>query len=138
MWSRNRKLSKLGTGTVRNSYGSTTLAVLGARLSHGHNQQFQYALQSLTLWREIQTDMFKLWCLAEEVSTRLPLIIIFFFSAGFFRIFKHFIQHCVICRPSDSTVPVNAGIEPRTVATTALTVRRFNHSAKSHPLLSHY
>lgn len=38
----------------------------GARLSHGHNQQFQYALQSLTLWREIQTDMFKLWCLGEE------------------------------------------------------------------------
>jgi len=38
----------------------------GARLSHGHSQQFQYALQSLTLWREIQHDMFKLWCLAEE------------------------------------------------------------------------
>lgn len=38
----------------------------GARLSHGHSQQFQYALQSLTLWREIQNDMFKLWCLAEE------------------------------------------------------------------------
>ena len=26
-----------------------------------------YALQSLTLYREIQNDMFKLWCLAEEV-----------------------------------------------------------------------
>jgi len=38
----------------------------GARLSHGHSQQYQYALQSLTLWREIQNDMFKLWCLAEE------------------------------------------------------------------------
>jgi len=38
----------------------------GARLSHGHSQQFQYALQSLTLWREIQNDMFKLWCLGEQ------------------------------------------------------------------------
>jgi len=38
----------------------------GARLSHPHSQQFQYCLQTLTLWREIQNDMFKLWCLAEE------------------------------------------------------------------------
>ena len=62
----------------------------GARLSHPHSQQYQYCLQTLTLWREIQVpehpeyspfevekylvvtvvcfqnDMFKLWCLAEE------------------------------------------------------------------------
>lgn len=38
----------------------------GARLSHPHSQQYQYCLQTLTLWREIQNDMFKLWCLAEE------------------------------------------------------------------------
>ncbi len=31
----------------------------------------------------------------------------------------------------------NAGIEPRTVATLALAVRRSNHSAKSHPLLGY-
>jgi hypothetical protein len=31
-------------------------------------------------------------------------------------------------------VSKDAGIEPRTVATTALTVRRSNHSAKSHPI----
>ncbi len=37
------------------------------------------------------------------------------------------IQHCFICRPSDSTVSENAG----TVATTAL--QRSNHSARSHP-----
>jgi hypothetical protein len=42
------------------------------------------------------------------------------------------IQHCVICRPSDSTVSEDAGIEPRTVAATALTVRRSNNSARSH------
>jgi hypothetical protein len=33
------------------------------------------------------------------------------------------IQHCFICRPSDSTVSEDARIEPRTVATTALAVR---------------
>jgi hypothetical protein len=43
------------------------------------------------------------------------------------------IQHCFICCPSDSTVSEGAGIEHRTVATTALAVRRPNHSARSHP-----
>ncbi len=32
------------------------------------------------------------------------------------------IQHCFICRPSDSTVSEDAGIEPRTLATSALSV----------------
>ncbi len=37
---------------------------------------------------------------------------------GIFSIFFSYnIQHCFICRPSDSTVPTDAGIEPRTVAT---------------------
>ncbi len=53
------------------------------------------------------------------------------FQQEFF--FMYFIQHCVVCRPSDSTVSEDAGIEPRTVATSALAVRRFNHSARSHP-----
>ncbi len=39
------------------------------------------------------------------------------------------IPHCFICRPLDSTVPTNAGIEARTVATSALEVKRSNHSA---------
>jgi hypothetical protein len=43
------------------------------------------------------------------------------------------IQHCFICRPTDSTVSEDAGIEPRTVATSALSVRRSNHYARSHP-----
>ncbi len=41
----------------------------------------------------------------------------------FFNIFfGDFFLHCFICRPSDSTVPTDAGIEPRTVATGALTI----------------
>jgi hypothetical protein len=43
------------------------------------------------------------------------------------------IQHCFTCRPSDSAVSKDAVIEPRTVATSALAVRRSNHSARSHP-----
>ncbi len=58
--------------------------------------------------------------------------IIFFkyiFLGRFFSFFCSYnIQHCFICRPSDSTVPTDAGIEPRTVATCALAVRRSNHS----------
>ena len=48
---------------------STSLAISGgrggARLTHSHERQYSYVLQSLSLWREINTDMFKLWCLAE-------------------------------------------------------------------------
>jgi hypothetical protein len=39
----------------------------------------------------------------------------------------HCLQYCFICRPSYSTVSEDAGIEPRTVATSALAVRRTNH-----------
>jgi hypothetical protein len=35
----------------------------------------------------------------------------------FMKIFYVHVQHCCICRPSDSTVSEAAGIEPRTVAT---------------------
>ncbi len=46
--------------------------------------------------------------------------------------FSYYIQHCFICRPSDSTVPTaDAEIEPRTVATGALAVRRSKHQARS-------
>jgi hypothetical protein len=45
----------------------------------------------------------------------------------------HDIQHCFICRPSDSIVAEDAGFEPRIVAKTAylLASRRSNHSARS-------
>ncbi len=39
-------------------------------------------------------------------------------------VFSYHIQHCFIYRPSDST---GSNIEPRTVATGALAVRRSNH-----------
>ena len=38
----------------------------GARLSHSHERQYHYVLQSLTLWREVLHDMLGLWCLAEK------------------------------------------------------------------------
>mmetsp|Transcript_21198 Transcript_21198/g.31536 ORF Transcript_21198/g.31536 Transcript_21198/m.31536 type:complete len:670 (-) Transcript_21198:12-2021(-) len=37
----------------------------GARLTHTHQRQFHYCFQSLSLWREIANDMFRLWYLAE-------------------------------------------------------------------------
>ena len=40
--------------------------------------------------------------------------------------FSYIIQHCFICLPSDSIVPTVAGIEPKTVVTGALAVRRSN------------
>jgi len=46
----------------------------GARLTHNHERQYYYVLQSLTLWREIANDMFRLWYLSEEdlLSTVSP------------------------------------------------------------------
>lgn len=38
----------------------------GARLTHNHTRQYHYVLQSMTLWREILHDMFKLWYLSES------------------------------------------------------------------------
>jgi hypothetical protein len=49
----------------------------------------------------------------------------------FFPFFMYFIQHYFICRPSDSSLSEDAGIEPRTVATLALAVRWSNHKART-------
>jgi hypothetical protein len=52
----------------------------------------------------------------------------FFFTfrklTNFLGFFMYFIQHCFVCRSSDSTVSEDAGIEPRIVATLALTAVR--------------
>ncbi len=70
-------------------------------------------------------------------SRRRKKFFYLFFKEGIFLIFSPFslydVQHCFICRPSDSIVSEDAGIEPGTVATTALAVRRSKHSARSHP-----
>jgi len=38
----------------------------GARLSHSHETQYHYVLQSLMLWKEIVDNMFMLWALSED------------------------------------------------------------------------
>ena len=38
----------------------------GARLTHSHALQYNYVLQSLTLWRNIIDDLYRLWSLAEQ------------------------------------------------------------------------
>jgi len=40
--------------------------VNGARLTHSHENQFNYVQQSLMLWKEIMDNMFMLWFLAED------------------------------------------------------------------------
>ena len=50
--------------------GEASLAIVrgaeGARLTHGHATQYEFVRQTLLLWREIQTQMFRLWALADE------------------------------------------------------------------------
>jgi hypothetical protein len=66
-------------------------------------------------------------CLSEALVFSGASLNIFLFFIFLEIFFPCYIQHCFICRPSDSTVPTDAGIEPRTVATGALAVRRSNH-----------
>ncbi len=51
----------------------------------------------------------------------------FFFLGGGGIFFMYYIQHCFICRPTESIVPMDAGIESRTIAPGGLAVRRSNH-----------
>lgn len=47
----------------------------GSRLTHSHETQYHYVLQSLTLWANILEDMYRLWYLAEQEllnSTMIP------------------------------------------------------------------
>jgi hypothetical protein len=74
------------------------------------------------------------WVLGAIVSLKMEcgdIVFLFcffkYFFGGFFSFCSYNIQHCFISRPSDFTVPTDAGIEPRTVATRALAVRRSNH-----------
>lgn len=38
----------------------------GSRLTHEHAKQYAFVIQSLTLWKNISRDMFRLWIIAEE------------------------------------------------------------------------
>jgi hypothetical protein len=64
-------------------------------------------------------------------------MVIYYFRIFWLYLFMYVIQHYFICRPSDSTETEDAGIEPRIVATLALTVKRSYHSARSHPLFGY-
>ena len=53
--------------TPEKGYGlGITMGMGGARLSHNHQRQYTYCAQSMTLWREVLNDMFRLWYLAES------------------------------------------------------------------------
>ncbi len=65
------------------------------------------------------------WRLTQEQRLASKNII----TGDFWDFLFYFIYHCFICRPLDSTVSEDAGIEPRTVATLALAGRRSDYSA---------
>ncbi len=73
------------------------------------------------------------WAAAAAPSSLPPKKIQFIEDNTFLGGFFFLTIPVFICRPSDSTVPTDAEIEPRTVATGALAVRRSNHQARSHP-----
>ncbi len=74
--------------------------------------------------------VYSITCSVAAVSLKLKGGIFCFF------LLMYCIQHRLICRPPDSTVSEDAGIEPRTVATLTLTARRSIYLARSHPHLA--
>jgi hypothetical protein len=93
------------------------------------------------LWRP--NSIFNLWfhvftvpCFGFKRYLMFLLDLLIVFLKGDFFFFMYVIQQCFICRPSNSTVSEEAGIEPRSVATLALTATRSNHSTRSHPHLA--
>jgi hypothetical protein len=57
-------------------------------------------------------------------SSALHLQCVFLVATGLAWIFMYYIQHCSNCRPSDSTMSEDAGLEHRTVETLQLKIRR--------------
>jgi hypothetical protein len=82
-------------------------------------------------------NIFKAYYITSKLVTVLSVyaLIVFniIFTRGIFGIFQTFIKPCFFCHPTESSVLEEVWIEPRTVATLALEVKRFSHSARSHP-----
>jgi hypothetical protein len=83
-------------------------------------------------------------CFAIYTTRHLPSLVEDFklykeITGGYLGIFssryEYCTQHRFICSPTDFTVPEDAGIEPTTVGTSVLIIRRSNsnNSARSHP-----
>ena len=49
----------------RYSYGFERVNRGGAKLSHSHPTQYNFVLQTLTLWHEVSLRMYKLWMLSD-------------------------------------------------------------------------
>lgn len=61
--------SHFSPALVGSKFPNRSLAIFGgengSRLTHSHERQFNYVLQTMTLWREILHEIFRLWTLAE-------------------------------------------------------------------------
>jgi hypothetical protein len=64
-------------------------------------------------WGEIGRDI-------QQIKNLHPYLETIYKQDGFFFFFMCVIQHCFICRPSDSTVSEDAAFEPRTVSTSRM------------------
>ncbi len=107
---------------------------VGLLLCIGHSEDSFFRLCFCTVIRSFSTTVYDTVNLAWSCSTfknmrisasrvllRLMPMLIATLKGGFyfFFLFMTVIQHWFICRPSHSSVSVDAGIEPRTVATLA-------------------
>ena len=54
------------------SRSSSSYSSSGATLSHDHSTQFVFVLQTLTLWKEIMSNMPRLWCMADDDMISQP------------------------------------------------------------------
>jgi hypothetical protein len=86
-----------------------------ARLSYNDKKILDIGFGNKSYFRKVSSYMRKS---ANEEGAYLSMtapdtLCSFFFWGGGNFIFLYYIQHCFICRPSDSTVSEDAGIEPQ-------------------------
>jgi hypothetical protein len=106
-------LHRLATGTSQQCLLLTLLSTRGVQANFFKNQKENPQILGLIPLSQSANIVASMQI---ENPTIFMLNIFFkYIFGGFFIFLSYYTQHCFICRSSDSTVPTDAGIEPRTL-----------------------
>ncbi len=130
-----------GYGSVPTCHGSTTLSETKWTIPCWSKKDVSGSF----LLGRIQICTKLLWTFIWRIFVKLFRIVLFREQQSndnrgddFLNFLLYFIQQCYICRPTRFHCVGGCWIEPMTTATLALSARRSNHSARSHPLVIYW